>query len=368
MPGMTPPVRDPNALLLHPDYSGFGAKGETKPNIFPEYCIRQGHGRDLQRGHIVSRSTLKLIADPKGRVIVLETSYDDTGAAYTPTANHWPLHEGRAAYALRHGQLRGWRGQRQRSADLPLCPPGSKAARLWRNIHHVIWRMELFNNKLRKFAPAPDKESSGSDSEFAKKMPGVLGLQAVNEHIAELARACLPSQPEDPVPAGTPLEHDGHFRHFTRIYYDTKFKVAVSTEVVLQHNNDPATRTLAFINVMPQKAGPDTDWHTAAVLSLPLPPAVPSIWQDILDNSAHSDNFSEPAHQLLISNLATRSPDGVCFAPAHFDALSRETGIWEAGILPNLLANPLPGLTLPVVNITGHDLSGLANCSFNLFA
>ena len=132
MPDSAPAVRDPNAMLAHPDYRDFGSDNKDKARIFPDRCVREGHDQEqqkgnkskLRKGHVVSESILKLIADSGGEVRVLETSYEDTGAAYTPTANHWPLHLGRAANAAAHRQLRGWRGQRQRSADLPLCPPG----------------------------------------------------------------------------------------------------------------------------------------------------------------------------------------------------------------------------------------------------
>ena len=79
-------MRDPKAMLLHPDYSDFGSDDKTKRRIFPKDCIREGHGRKLRKGHVVSKSTLKLIADPAGEVKVLYTCYDDDGAAYTPVS------------------------------------------------------------------------------------------------------------------------------------------------------------------------------------------------------------------------------------------------------------------------------------------
>ena len=349
-------MRDPKAMLLHPDYSDFGSQDKTKAEIFPDLCIRAGHGPDLCQGHVVSKSTLKLIDSPKGQVTVLYTCYDDTGRAYIPAGGYALLHNDSATTAPAfcetcEGHFKSADGLPDVSRNVDLRRALHEACT--RNAHHVIWRLLLFNKKLDGLK----RES---------KLPDLLGLRPANERIIELARDCLPPLPDDPIPAGTPLEHDGHFRHFTRQYPNIEFKVAVSTEVVLQHENDPATQALAFINVMPQKADSEAGWHTAAALSIPR--TAPSVWDAILDNSAHSDNFSELAHQLLISNLATRSPDGVCFAPAHFGALSRETGIWEAGILPNLMENPFPGLCLPVVNVIGSDLSSLANCSFNLFA
>ena len=53
--------------------------------------------------------------------------------------------------------------------------------------------------------------------------------------------------------------------------------------------------------------------------------------------------------------------------PDHCDTLLGNLS-WENGIRPNLLQNPFPGLTLPVVNITGNNLRSLTNRSFNLFA
>ena len=351
MPDRTPLVRDPNAMLLHPDYSDFGSEDRAKAEIFPDRCIRAGHRRKLCQGHVVSKSTLKLIDSPKGQVTVLYTCYDDTGRAYTPAAGYALLHNDSATTAPAfcetcEGHFKSADGLPDISRNVDLRRALHEACT--RNTHHVIWRMQLFNKKLGGLK----RES---------KLPDLLGLRPANERIAELARACLPPQPDDPVPAGTPLEHDGHFRHFTRHYQDTEFRVAVSAEVVLQHENDPTTQTLAFINVMPQKADQEASWHTAAALSIPR--TAPSVWDAILDNSAHSDNFNEPEHQLLVSNLATRSPDGVCFAPDHFSTLP-----WEGGILPNLMENPFPGLCLPVVNVIGSDLSSLTNCSFNLFA
>ena len=352
-------MRDPNAMLLHPDYSDFGSQDDAKVGIFPEDCIREGHGGKLQRGHVVSKSTLKLIADPAGEVTVLYTCYDDDGRAYTPAAGYALLHKNSATVApafcgICEGNFKSADGLPDVSRNVDLRRALHEACT--RNAHHVVWRLLLFNRKLRVLL-------SDSDSQFAKQMPDLPELLPANRHIVKLAQACLPPLPDDAIPAGTPLERDEHFRHFTRHYPNTEFKVAVSTEVILQHNHDPATRTLAFINVMPQKANPDADWHTAAALSVPLPRTVPSIWQDILDNSERSDNFNEPEHQLMISNLATRSPDGVCFAPDHFSTLA-----WENTILPNLLENSFPGLTLPVVNISGHDLSDLTRNSHNILA
>ena len=353
MPDRTPLVRDPKAVLWHPDYRDFGSQDKTKAEIFPGRCIRAGHGKGLRKGHVISKSTLRLITDPQNRVTALQTGYQDEGAAYVPIARHPPLKQDKATRApafckICEGHFKSADGLPDVSRNVDLRRALLEACT--RNAHHVIWRLQLFNKKLE-----------GLEGEA--KLPDLLGLRPANERIIELARECLPPLPDDPIPAGTPLEQDEHFRHFIWHYPNTEFKVAVSTEVVLQHENDPTTQTLAFINVMPQKTAPDADWHTAATLSVPLPPAAPSIWQDILDNSEHSGNFNEPEHQLMISNLATRSPDGVCFAPDHFNTLS-----WEHSILPNLLENPLPGLTLPVVNITGHDLSYLANCSFSIFA
>ena len=374
MSDSAPAVRDPNAMLLHPDYRDFGSEDKTKADIFPKDCIREGHEHELQKGnakklrkgHVVSESILKLIADPAGEVRVLETSYDEAGVAYAPTANHWLLHLGRAARAPAFCGI--CENNNENIDALPAISQNVDLRRALfeacaRNAHHAAWRIQLFDNKLRVFASDPDNE-------FAQKLPGMAELRPVNERITDLARECLPRLPPKVVPAGTPLERDGHFRHFTWDYSDTPFRVAVSAEVVLQYENDPATRTLAFVNVVPQSKDRDaegeTGWHTTAALSIPL--TAPSVWGTLLDNSENSERFETLEHQLLVSNLATRSPDGVCFAPDHFDALSREANIWENGILPNLLANPLPGLTLPIVNVTGHDLGDLAECSFNLFA
>ena len=363
MADRTFPVRDPNAMLLHPDYHAKTGEGQDPFRILPKNCIREGHGERVM-GHLVSRAVLRLIADPDGEVTVLGTGYKEMedGEDYLSAAGTWPFHLNSATafpgtcklcepnFASADNVADPRKGVDLRRALFEACA---------RNTHHVVWLMDFFNNTLRAY------ESVQEDHPI-KNMSSIDDLQSANERIAELAREYLPPLLDDPIPAGTPLERDGHFRHFTRVYPDTEFKVAVSTEVVLQHNHDSATQTLAFINVMPQKADSEAGWHTAAALSMPR--TAPSVWDAILDNSAHSGNFGELAHQLLISNLATRSPDGVCFAPAHFGALSRETGIWEAGILPNLLANPLPGLCLPVVNVIGRDLSSLANCSFNIFA
>ena len=362
MPGMAPTVRDPNAMLLHPDYRDFGSHGDTKADIFPKDCIREGHERDLQkgdegklqRGHVVSKSTLKLIADPEGKVGVLYTCYEDDGRGYAPAAGNALLHASNATRApafckICERNFKSIDGMPDISRNVDLRRALFEACA--RNAHHVAWRMLLFNKKLNSLK-----------REFVKKKPSMSELQSVNRQIAELAWECLPPQPDDPIPAGIPLEQDEHFRHFVRHYPETPFRVAVSTEVVLQHEGDPATRTLAFVNVVPQTArretGKEIYWYTTAALSIPL--IAPSIWQTILDNSEH---LSDAEHQRIISNLATRSPDGVCFAPEHFSTLD-----WEAGILPNLLANPLPGLTLPIVNVTGLDLGDLANGSFDLFA
>ena len=365
-------MRDPNAMLLHPDYRDFGSEDDIKPDIFPKDCVREGHElqkgdeKKLRRGHVVSESVLKLIADSSGEVRVLETSYDEAGATYVPTANHWLLHLGRAARAPAFCGI--CENNNENIDALPAISQNVDLRRALfeacsRNAHHVAWRLLLFDNKLRAFASDPDNE-------FAQKMPDLPELRPVNKQIVQLARACLPPLPPKVVPAGTPLEHDEHFRHLTQHYPDAPFRVAVSAEVVLQYENDPATRTLAFINVVPQSKDQDAEGeierHTTAALSMPL--STPSVWGALLDNSENSERFETLEHQLMVSNLATRSPDGVCFAPDHFDALSEEADIWEGGILPNLLKNQFPGLTLPVVNVTGRDLGDLANCSFNLFA
>ena len=356
-------MRDPNAMLLHPDYHAKAKAGQDKLGILPDKCIREGH-KKWSMGHLVSRAVLRLIADPDGKVTVLGTGYKEAGEDYVSAAGAWPFHL-RSATAF--------------PGTCEICEPNFASAdniadpslgvdlqralfeACARNVHHVLWVADLFNNTLRV-------HKTTLENRLIKDTSGISKLEQANEQVSQLARECLPPLPDDPIPAGTPMGQDEHFRHFTWHYPNTEFKVAVSTEVVLQHENDPTTQTLAFINVVPQKTAPDADWHTAATLSVPLPPAAPSIWQDILDNSEHSGNFSEPEHQLLISNLATKSPDGVCFSPAHFDALCRETDIWDAAILPNLLENPLPGLTLPVVNITGNDLSDLTRNSHNILA
>ena len=159
---------------------------------------------------------------------------------------------------------------------------------------------------------------------------------------------------------------DEHFRHFVRHYPETPFRVAVSTEVVLQHEGDPATRTLAFVNVVPQtaKAGDRQGnllVHHRGVVN--TSPSRPSIWQTILDNSEH---LSDAEHQRIISNWR---PGRLMGYASRQTTLTRFPGGKYLGsrYSPNLLANQFPGLTLPVVNITGSDLGDLTECSFNLF-
>ena len=344
-------MRDPNAMLLHPNYRHFDPKDKTKTRVFPDRCVREGHeDNELRKGHVISKSTLKLVTNPDREVRVLYTYYDDDGAAYGPAAGYASLHKDTATTAPAFCEtceenFKSADGISDLSRKVDLTRALYEACS--RNAHHVVWRLLLFEKKLRMYKPA-----------FTEKGQDILGLGATNAQIAQLAQECLPPLPVDAVPAGTPLEQDQHFRHFTRHYPGAKFQVAVSAEVVLQYENDPTTRTLAFINVVPQ----GTDRHTVAALSLPR--TAPLIWRTILDNS---ENMDDAEHQLLISNLATRSPDGVCFAPDHFDTLL-DSLAWENGIRPNLLENPLPGLTLPVVNITGNNLRSLTNRSFNLFA
>ena len=290
MPDKTPPVRDPNALLLHPDYTDFSSKDKTKRRIFPEFCVREGHEDKLRKGHVVSKSTLKLIADPKGRVTVLYTCYEDDGRAYTPAAGYAPLHKNSATTAPAfcdtcEANFKSADGISDLSRNVDLTRALYEACS--RNVHHVIWRMLLFSEKLQMYKPV-----------FDEKGQDISDLEAANAQVARLAQECLPPLPADVVPAGTPLEHDEHFRHFIRHYPGAKFRVAVSAEVVLQHNNDPATRTLAFVNVVPQKAGQDADWHTVAALSIPR--SADSVWDAILDNSENSDVISDVEHQLLM--------------------------------------------------------------------
>ena len=354
MADRTFPVRDPRAMLLHPDYHAKAKQGQDLLRILPDKCIREGH-TERAMGHLVSRAVLRLIADPAGEVIVLGTGYKEMedGKDYLSAAGAWPFHLNQAtafpgtcnsceqnfvsADNIGHPGL----GVDLHRALFEACA---------RSTHHAIWIAELFNNTLRAY------DAMQADHPI-KGIADISELEQANERIAELARECLPPLPLDVIPAGTPLEHDEHFRHFIRIYYDTKFKVAVSTEVVLQHNNDPATRTLAFINVVPQDAGR----HTAAALS--LPGTAPSIWQDILDNSEHSGNFGELAHQLLVSNLGTRSPD---YAVSHGQLRGWRGQRRRSADLP--LFPPGSKVARPVVNVTGHDLSSLTSRSFNLFA
>ena len=348
-------MRDPKAMLLHPDYHAKTKQDQDPHGILPDSCIREGH-KKWSMGHLVSRAVLKLIADQYGKVTVLGTGYKEDGKNYLSAAGSWPFHLNQATafpgiceLCERNFVSADNIGGTSQGVDLLRALFEACA----RNTHHALWIADLFNNTLRVHKTTLEKR-------LIKDISGISGLEQTNEQIAKLARECLPPLPDDVAPAGTPLERDEHFRHFVWSYPDTQFRVAVSTEVILQHENDPATQALAFINVVPQRESRDAGWHTAAALSLPLQCPVPSVWDAVLDNSEHCETSE---HQRIVSNLATRSPDGVCFASDHFSALP-----WKNGILPNLLENPFPGLTLPVVNVIGSDLSGLANCSFNLFA
>ena len=223
MPDRTPLVRDPKAVLWHPDYRDFGSQDKTKAGIFPKFCVRKGHEHeaDLRKGHVISKSTLQLITDPQNRVTALQTGYQDEGAAYIPIARHPPLKQDKATTApafcgICEENFKSADGLPDVSRNVDLRRALHEACT--RNTHHVIWRLLLFNKKL-----------DGLEGEA--KLPDLLGLRPANEHIIELAQACLPPLPDDPIPAGTPLEHDGHFRHFIWHYPNTEFKVAVSTEV-----------------------------------------------------------------------------------------------------------------------------------------
>ena len=214
-----------------------------------------------------------------------------------------------------------------------------------RNTLHVIWLENLFNIKLalyeedkfESFLVPPDKEKLVND----------------NESILLNATNCLPPQPEVPVKHNKLLYRDKHFHHFYKTYKNIPFQVAVSTEVVLRYENNPTTETLGYINVIPRKGGKYT------IASLSIPRRAPRVWKTIFRNSRR---FGILQHQLMISNLATKSPDGICFSPKHFNTLP-----WDTHIKPNLLKNLYPGLRLPVVNITGNNLNSLTSTGFNIF-
>ena len=339
-------------MLRHPDY---GQSKKPKPGqseIGLPRCIRQGHeSEDVVKGHIIPESTLQLLSNKNGRVVAFQTRYQPAGQArtYAPQAHasHTPI----ASAATIRGTCDICEQHFKSIDNLADASQQIDLTRAWheacaRNTHHALWLAQVF--KARRDLPASEVDISGISPQQ---------LQA-NKTIADAAYGYLPPQPPEPAKPGLPLESDAHFHHFDMLYPTTPFHAAVSTEVALVHESNPATATLGYVNSVPQKTQGAPGWHTAAALSVSR--KADPVWQAILDNSR---NFHELEHQLMISNLATKSPDGICFSPNHFSTLP-----WSTHIKPNLLENPFPGLNLSVVNITGNDLSCLTGRGFNIFA
>ena len=328
--------------------------------IEPPGCIRQGHeNEEVVKGHIISKSTQRLFANSKSQVRAFQTHYQPGGKAqlYIPEA-HAPLSSitsaatipGTCSLCEPHFDNIDHASDVNQQIDLTRALHEACA----RNTHHAIWLVRVFNKRLEKLFS--DKNVNTIKSiEAIDKIDDII---QVNDLIETMSLKFLPDQPPDPVKPSVPLKYDDHFHHFVMLYPAAPFRVAISTEVVLLHENDLATATLGYVNAVPQKTQGAQDWYTAASLSIPR--EADPLWEAILNNSRHFNNLQ---HRLMISNLATKSPDGICFAPDHFKTLP-----WNKYIKPNLLENPLPGLRLPVVNITGNDLSDLTTPGFNIFA
>ena len=341
--------------LAHPSYER-GKDSEFE--AFERFCGREEHETEAARkGHIISQSALKYIAVKRGRKKYVQsfiTGYRNDPEIptelLTPTVVTEELTVKQATRVpgfcdfceSHHLNIDGFPDPSKKVyATLALQEACG------RNTQHALWLLKTFISRSTKFAQPLNLR-------FIAGIPDDLNeLKAENSANLDIAAKSLPPLPSEIIKAGTKLDNDEHFCHLSMIYEDTPCRFVASTEVVLWLGGMPNSRTLGFINVLPHLKGQQT------LASLSIPRTADPKWIDMLTASA---TMEQEQHQQIVSNLAVRSPDGICFNPEYLVTLD-----WETTIKPRMLANHLPGLLLPDVHVDGEDIKELAQDRFNLF-